>query len=57
MIGGDGWRDQIMMLAGAVGAGLVVMFIAAAALRMPERWWALGKVGNTSGLSSVEPVR
>lgn len=40
---GQAWLDQVVLLACAVGFGIVVMFAAATALRMPERWWALGK--------------
>jgi len=39
----DAWTDQLIALAAAVGAGIIVMFLAATLLRMPERWWALGK--------------
>ena len=40
---GDSWRDQTIELAAAVAAGMIVMFAFATLLRMPERWWALGR--------------
>lgn len=40
---GESWREQVIQLATAVGAGMIIMFGVATLMRMPERWWALGR--------------
>jgi len=37
------WRWAAIQLAAFVPVGIVVVWFAATMLRMPERWWAIGK--------------
>ncbi len=41
--GSASWLDQVLLLACAVGVGMIVMFGIATVLHMPERWWAIGR--------------
>jgi putative peptidoglycan lipid II flippase len=46
------WRWAMIQLAVLVPVGLATAWMASSILRMPEPWWAMGKVGNRNGSSN-----
>ena len=51
------WRWAVIQLAVLVPVGMATVWMASMVLRMPEAWWAIGRLGNEERSSSAETVR
>jgi putative peptidoglycan lipid II flippase len=51
------WRWGVIQLAVLVPVGIASVWMASMVMRMPEAWWAIGRLGRQERASSPETVR